>query len=142
MFASRILQYLFGRTSEKNPPDKLTARKRLGNRGEDHALALLKKRGDKLIARNISFKCGELDLITRHKDTLVFTEVRSRSSDAFGSSAESINHGKQKRIRQAADWYLARTFKGGPLPCCRFDIVWINAKDGEIVESGIIEGAF
>ncbi|MCY3019063.1 MAG: YraN family protein [Planctomycetota bacterium] len=115
---------------------------KLGPRAEDFAWGLLKKRGDKLVARNFTCPQGELDLVTWAGDTLVFTEVRARSSSAFGSPAETVTRGKQEKLKRAANWFCVQTFRGKPLPSCRFDVVWIAAKDGAIVDSGIIEGAF
>ena len=88
-------------------------RKVLGKLGEDFALGLLKKRGHKLVARNVLFKRGELDLVTWHGKTLVFTEVRTRSGTAFGTPAESVNAEKQASVRRAADAFLSRAFKRG-----------------------------
>jgi len=116
--------------------------KNLGPRGEEHAWGLLKQRGDKLLARN--FKCpqGELDLVTWHRGTLVFTEVRARGRSDFGTPAETVTAAKQMKIKRAANWFCVKTFQGRPLPPCRFDVVWITAQEGAITESGIIEGAF
>ena len=114
----------------------------LGPQGEAFAWELLRKRGDKLVTKNYSCPQGELDLVSWHKDTLVFTEVRARGSNAFGSPAETVTRGKQTRVKRAANWFCAQQFKGRPLPSCRFDVVWLIHKDGKIVESGIIEGAF
>ena len=140
----RILDWLFGSKppSTATPSKPLTARKILGNKGEAHALSLLKKRGDSLVVRNWSCKSGELDLVTWHKETLVFTEVRTRSRPEFGTPAESVDRRKQEKLRRAAHGFLASRFRDGRLPPCRFDVVWIVARDSEIVESGIIEGAF
>jgi putative endonuclease len=116
--------------------------KKLGPQGEEHAWDLLKKRGDKLIARNYACPLGELDLVTWHQQTLVFTEVRARSSTAFGTPAETINRTKQNKIKRAANWFCVQMFKGRPLPPCRFDVVWVMAQDGKITGSDVIEGAF
>jgi putative endonuclease len=115
---------------------------KLGPQGEAFAWELLRKRGDKLVARNFSCPQGELDLVSWHKDTLVFTEVRARGSTEFGSPAETVTRGKQTRVKRAASWFCAKNIKGGRLPNCRFDVVWLIHTDGKIVESGIIEGAF
>ncbi len=143
-FWRRILAWLFGSkpsvgTLSSKP---LTARKILGNKGEDHAMSLLKKRGDTLVVRNWSCKSGELDLVTWHKETLVFTEVRTRSGTEFGTPAESVDRRKQEKLRRAAHGFLSARFRDGRLPPCRFDVVWIVARESDIVESGIIEGAF
>ena len=116
--------------------------KKLGPKGEAFALGLLLKRGDKLLTKNYVCPQGELDLVTWHKDTLVFTEVRARSRQAFGSPAESVTRSKQQKVIRAANWFTVKTFKGRPLPPCRFDIIWLVANGDVIVESGIIEGAF
>jgi putative endonuclease len=114
----------------------------LGPEGEAHAWSLLKKRGDKLVCRNFSCAVGELDIVSWHKDTLVFTEVRARSSQEFGSPAETVTRSKQAKVRRAANWYVSQTFKGKALPPCRFDVVWIVAENGKFIDAGIIEGAF
>lgn len=117
-------------------------RKEIGGAGEEYAWGLLKKRGDLLVTRNFVCAVGELDLITWHAKTLVFTEVRLRSSAKFGSATESIGRGKQSKVRRAAEFFLAQHFKGKPLPDCRFDVIWIVQRGGIMAESGIIEGAF
>ncbi|MFH0939306.1 MAG: YraN family protein [Planctomycetota bacterium] len=116
--------------------------KKLGARGEAHAWQLLQKRGDTLVAKNFSCPLGELDLVTWHNKTLVFTEVRARSNVTFGSPAETVTRSKQEKIKRAANWFSARMFKGRPLPACRFDIIWILARENTIVDAAIIEGAF
>ncbi|HEY3322237.1 MAG TPA: YraN family protein [Planctomycetota bacterium] len=114
----------------------------LGPRGEEHAWELLSKRGDKLVARNFSCPQGELDIVSLNAETLVFTEVRARSSVKFGTPAETVTRSKQEKVKRAAKWFIAQNFKGRSAPPCRFDVVWLINQDGEIAESGIIEGAF
>ena len=130
------------RSTSSADTKNIDPRKALGKAGEDHALKLLQQRGHKLVARNVLFKRGELDLVTWQGQTLVFTEVRTQSSMAFGTPAESVNARKQASVRRAAHTFLSRAFKDGRLPDCRFDIVWLLAHDGRIMESGVIEGAF
>ena len=120
----------------------LTAKRKVGNKGEDHALKLLRRRGHKLVSRNWSCKSGELDLVTWHGETLVFTEVRTRSSTNFGTPAETVNPRKQERMRRAAHWFLSRHYPDGRLPSCRYDVVWVLMEEDEIYDAGIIEGAF
>ena len=117
-------------------------RLKIGADGEAHAWTLLKKRGDKLVARNFRCTRGELDLVTWHGRTLVFTEVRARASTQFGTPAETVTFSKQTKVRRAAEFFLIQNFKGKTLPDCRFDVVWIVNRDGAVAESGIIEGAF
>jgi putative endonuclease len=116
--------------------------KKLGPAGEEYAWGLLKKRGDTLVSRNFTCPLGELDLVTWHGETLVFTEVRARSSLQFGTPAETVTASKQKKVRRAAEWFLMKRLKARTPPSCRFDVIWIVANKGEIAESGIIVGAF
>ncbi len=116
--------------------------KKLGPAGEEHAWGLLKKRGDTLVARNFVCPIGELDLVTWHGKTLVFTEVRARSSISHGSPAETVTPSKQNKVRRAAEWFLMKHLKSKVPPDCRFDVVWILASKGVITESGILAGAF
>ncbi len=116
--------------------------KKLGPQGETFAWSLLEKRGDTLLVRNFTCPQGELDLVTWHERTLVFTEVRARTRLGFGSPAETVTRAKQTKVKRAANWFCVQTFKGKPLPDCRFDVIWLQAHEGKIVDSGIIEGAF
>ena len=108
---------------EKTPA---TTRQR-GNAAEDAALAHLQAAGLQLLERNYRTPGrggGEIDLIVRERGgTLVFVEVRSRASGAFGGAGASIGAPKQKRIVLAARHYLQR-FGSAPPPC-RFDAVLV-----------------
>ncbi|QEM83970.1 YraN family protein [Halomonas binhaiensis] len=69
----------------------------------EHAACLwLSQQGLRLVASNQATKGGELDLIMRHGDTLVFVEVRHRSSNRFGTPAETVTPTKQRRLIKAA----------------------------------------
>lgn len=81
-------------------------RKRLGELGENIAAKFLKKRGYKLIERNYRCREGEVDIIARHKDCLVFVEVRTRTGSTFGSPEESVTAVKKDRLITAALTYL------------------------------------
>jgi putative endonuclease len=115
---------------------------KLGPKGETHALELLQRRGHQLLERNFRCPQGELDLVTWHRGTLVFVEVRARALDPERSPAESITPAKQRRIIRAAKWYRAKRAGQGPPPPCRFDVVWLTARGAEIVGGDVIEGAF
>ena len=105
-----------------------TTRQR-GNAAEDVALAHLQAAGLRLVERNYRTPGrggGEIDLIVREPDgTLVFVEVRSRASRAFGGAGASISAAKKRRIVFAARHYLMRL--GAPPPC-RFDAVLIEGQ--------------
>ncbi len=99
-----------------------------GNAGEDQALEHLQAQGLKLVLRNYRTPGrggGEIDLVMREPDgTLVFVEVRSRASGAFGGAGASIGSAKRQRIVLAARHYLLRLPSPPP---CRFDVVLVEA---------------
>ncbi len=95
---------------------------RRGARAEQQALAMLEQAGLQLVARNIQFRSGEIDLVMCDGQVLVFVEVRSRQRSSFGSALESIGGVKQHRIVRAAQYFL-HTAWPGPHPRCRFDVV-------------------
>ena len=98
-----------------------------GAAAEDVALAHLQAAGMALVTRNYRTPGrggGEIDLILRERDaTLVFVEVRSRASRAFGGAGASITSSKRRRLIFAAQHYLLRL---NPPPPCRFDAVLIE----------------
>lgn len=108
-----------------------TTRQR-GALAEDRALAHLQAAGLRLVQRNYRTPGrggGEIDLILRERDaTLVFVEVRSRASRAFGGAGASITSSKRRRLIFAAQHYLLRL---NPPPPCRFDAVLI---EGDSIE--------
>ena len=105
---------------------KATTRDR-GNAAEDRALAHLQAAGLQLAVRNYRTPGrggGEIDLVMREPDgTVVFVEVRSRSSQAWGGAGASIGATKQRRIVFAAQHFLLRL---GAQPPCRFDAVLLE----------------
>ncbi len=99
-----------------------------GDRAEDAAAAWLERHGLQLRDRNFRSRFGEIDLICDHHGTLVFVEVRKRSSQRFGGAAESITAAKRSRLLATARIYLASLKHDMP---CRFDAVLIDGA-GEI----------
>ena len=77
-----------------------------GTRGEIIAANYLKKKGYKIIARNYRNKIGEIDLIALDGEVLVFVEVKTRISKAFGDPLEAINLTKQEKIHRIATLFL------------------------------------
>ncbi len=106
-------------------PSRLSARQRQGQEWEQRALAHLTSQGLRLVESNFSCKCGEIDLILRDGDALVFVEVRQREGWSHGGAAASVTPAKIRRLVRAAQFYLQRLPK---LPPCRIDVV---AFDGE-----------
>lgn len=99
-----------------------------GQEAEDAARAWLEAQGLACLQANFTCRQGEIDLIMRQGDYLVFVEVRRRRSADFGGAAASIGATKQGRIIRAASAYLQRTQWSGP---CRVDVVAIE-DDGRI----------
>ena len=91
-----------------------------GARSEELAARFLEAQGLTIVARNFRTRRGEIDLVARDGDTLVFVEVRMRSSGVFGGAAASITAAKRARLVAAAGAYLSRL---GREPPCRFDAV-------------------
>jgi putative endonuclease len=109
-------------------PARQSDRQRQGQYWEQRALAHLAGHGLTLVEANFSCKCGEIDLILRDGDALVFVEVRQRDSPSHGGAAASITPAKCRRIIRAAQTYLQRFPR---VPPCRIDVV---AFDGEALD--------
>ena len=101
-------------------------RQQRGREGEKLAAAYLRHEGYQIVATNVRFPVGELDIIARDGGTLCFVEVRSRAGSSFGTAQESITVGKRRRFLKAVQWYLQRKRWTGPI---RFDVVAINHAD-------------
>jgi putative endonuclease len=99
---------------------------RRGFAAERRAMDHLVSHGLRPVDRNAGSKVGELDLVMLDGDTLVFVEVRSRASRAFGGAAASIDAAKRTRVRRAAQHWLQRRFGERSWPACRFDVVAID----------------
>jgi putative endonuclease len=102
-----------------------------GAHAEALAAQFLAHRGLAILERNWRRRCGELDLVARDGDTLVFVEVRLRRSGAFGGAAASITATKRARLVNAANLYLARLPRTPP---CRFDAILLDALDPARIE--------
>ena len=100
----------------------------LGREAEDRAESMLSRAGLRTIVRNYHCRSGEIDLVMRDGEHLVFVEVRFRSSRGFGSAAASVDADKQRRLILAAQHYLLQSRWQGP---CRFDVVTFDHGRGE-----------
>lgn len=103
-------------------------RRDLGRQGELEAERFLLTQGYELIARNYRCPSGELDLVARDHDILVFVEVRTQSGPRFGGPLESVTFRKQRQIIKAATHYMIR-YRMAHQPM-RFDVIgicWTNA---------------
>ncbi|MGZ4693492.1 MAG: YraN family protein [Acidimicrobiales bacterium] len=114
----------------------MTARRlALGAAGEAQAAAWYEANGYEIVARNWRCRDGEIDLIVRRQRTIVFCEVKTRTSTAFGTPAEAITRAKREKLRHLA----ARWLDESPIRAMniRFDVAAILAGELEM-----IEGAF
>lgn len=91
-----------------------------GRGAEDAALAHLRRSGLTLLERNYRMRRGEIDLVMRDGDTLVFVEVRYRSGTSHGAAAETVDRRKRARLIAAAQSYLQQNRWR---QACRFDVV-------------------
>ena len=92
-----------------------------GRRSEDRAAEFLLARGYELVERNFTSRYGEIDLVCRDGDTLVFVEVKMRRPSSYGTAEEAVSPAKQRRLINAAEDYLQRT--GDSETPARFDVV-------------------
>ena len=106
-------------------PAARTPKQRAGDAAEDAAARHLAAAGCRILERNARYRDGEVDLIARERDLLVFVEVRMRASARFGGAAVSVNSLKQKRITRAAQHWLFSRY-GERWPACRFDVVTVD----------------
>ncbi|MBY6018528.1 YraN family protein [Halomonas denitrificans] len=95
-----------------------------GQQAEDAAEHYLQQQGLTPVARNVQCRFGELDLVMRQGNTLVFIEVKYRRNSAFGGAAAAVTATKQRKLRLTADWYLQQ--QGLSQYPCRFDVVAIE----------------
>ena len=103
----------------------------LGKTGEDLAVAELERRGYAIVARRWRNRTGEIDIIARDGETLVFVEVKAREDHDFGDAAESVTMRKRRTIVRLAKAYVVeQRWIDRP---CRFDVVTIHRDAGRSV---------
>ena len=111
----------------------------LGKTGEDLACRELERRGYAIVARRWRRSRGEIDIVARDGETIVFVEVKARDGRGFGDAGEAVTMLKRRRLTQLATEYLARA-RALDAPC-RFDVVSIQLESGQpIVE--VYQNAF
>ncbi len=115
-------------------------RRDTGIQGEKLARDFLKKRGYRILETNYRCPQGEIDIVAKHKDSLVFIEVRTKTSLEFGSPEESITPTKKERMRAAA-FHYQQTHNNLP-PLWRIDLVAIELdQKGKTSRIELIENA-
>ena len=103
-------------------------KKLLGKKGEKLAVKYLKKQGCKILLTNYVTPAGEADIVCQDKDEIVFVEVKTRTSDSYGTPAEAVGKQKRERYVKIAKFYWLKT---GEEPNARFDVIEVWA-DGKI----------
>ncbi len=113
--------------------------KPLGSEGEDLAVRFLQKKGYRIVARNYKTPVGEIDIIARDGDTIVFIEVKTRTDISFGYPFEAVNKRKRQKLKNLALLYLKRQGKESPV---RFDVLSIFYMDNGKKDIEHIKDAF
>lgn len=116
-------------------------RKALGAIGEEAAARFLRRRGYRIRDRNFRCRLGELDLVAEHRGTIVFVEVKTRTTAEFGAPFEAISPFKQRRLALLATYYLVRHhLQERP---CRFDAISVVVSlDGRVERIELLPDAF
>jgi putative endonuclease len=99
-------------------------RRSLGHRGEELAVSKLKELKYRILERNYRCALGEIDIIAREKEVLVFVEVKTRRSQKFGHPADALHEDKQRKLSKVALTYLNQK-KLSDIPA-RFDVVVVE----------------
>ncbi|MCS7173904.1 MAG: YraN family protein [Armatimonadetes bacterium] len=116
-------------------------RRRIGAGAEEAAADLLRRKGYRLLDRNVRFPFGELDLVCEQAGVVVFVEVKARSGTAHGHPFEAVTPRKQKQLGRLALAYLQR--KGFVNRPCRFDVVAVHLDpEGRPVRVEVLQDAF
>ena len=110
--------------------EKMKINNRIGKIGEKLAAEYLEKHGYEIITTNFYTKRGEIDIIARKDNEIVFVEVKTRSSDSFGKPVEAVNYFKQKHLYQTAKYYMYK--KCHELDYIRFDVIEVYIKYGKV----------
>jgi len=119
-----LFKWICSRWDRKPSSPKLE----LGEHGEKWAARYLRRRGYKVLVRRFRSRSGEIDLICRDGDWLVFVEVKTRVDEAFGAPSEAVDRTKQRHISKVALDYLRRLRY--PEVKFRFDIVEVLMQHG------------
>jgi len=104
-----------------------TAKMALGERGEKFAARYLRRHGYKILVKRFKSRSGEIDIVCRHKDWLVFVEVKTRKSMDFGAPSEAVDRKKRRHMSRVALDYLR--LLGNPRVHFRFDIIEVIMSD-------------
>ena len=116
------------------------ARQAVGTLGEQAACSALESQGYRVVHRNYRVRGGELDIVCERNGTLVFCEVKTRTSNQFGLPEEAVTIAKRRRLRKLALEYLQR--EGKRARALRFDVISVFVTAGQVGELRHIVNAF
>jgi putative endonuclease len=108
----------------------MTLAQQTGQTAEDAVCRYLQQTGLKLVTRNYSCKLGEIDLIMKDGDSIVFVEVRFRRTNHYGDGLDSVTVSKQNKLLRTGSFYLQRHNLTEKMPC-RFDVVAVSRQAGQ-----------
>jgi putative endonuclease len=112
----------------------------LGKAGEDLACRELRRRGYTVLARRYRTRVGEIDIVARDGETVVFVEVKARTTSRFGAPQEAVTWRKRARLRALAADYLSRhNLTDSP---CRFEVVAVTIGAGRRPHLEVVPAAF
>lgn len=106
----------------------------LGRWGEDRVARWYRRHGFEVLERNWRCRHGELDVIVRRGSVVAVCEVKTRSSNAFGTPAEAVDWRKQRRIRRLAAQWLSEQERRGAVQL-RFDVAEVMGREIRVIES-------
>ena len=123
---------------DRQPEKERDPRIGTGRTGEELAVCYLKNQGYTIVERNYRMRIGEIDIIARDGECLVFIEVKTRRSSRFGSPFEAVDFRKQQQISRVALAFMIQN-QCGEVPV-RFDVVGVHLEKSPRVE--LIKNAF
>lgn len=109
--------------------DKLNKHE-FGMQGEDIACRFIESHGGRILERNFRFKGGEIDVIYKDGNYIVFGEIKYRSSSTFGMAEEAVGYRKQRTISRGCDFYVLQKNLDQFTPI-RFDVIALNIDEGQ-----------
>ena len=124
------------------PTPRLQTTAEIGNYGERVAAAFVRRHGYRVLVRNYKTTRGEIDLVCRHGEMLVFVEVKTRADEIFGRPAEAIDAPKEEALRHAARRYLELLDHGDGKILYRFDAVEVRLKAGDFPACTLVPNYF
>ena len=115
-------------------------RQKLGKLGEESGCNYLEEHGYQILRKNYRCRLGEIDIVAKKGDQLVFVEVKTRRNHTYGRPGEAVNFRKQAKLTSVALWYLKEF--GWKDASCRFDVLEILVQPDQTIAINHIDNAF